>query len=204
VPAIRDAVMGYRLGSRDRPPVAIAALASRTAEAWRTWHTDAERRVRVGSLLPSLITDAQHTALVSAGPGRRAAHVVLADVYHLAQHVLVNAAEPPLVWLVADRAMQAAQEANDPVAVAGAAWTVGMMLRGGGRTDEALDLVRSAARDLEPLLGNGSDEARAMFGALQLHAAVTLARIGRDGEAWAAWGRAPCSGPPMSSSTASR
>jgi hypothetical protein len=29
-----------------------------------------------------------------------------------------------------------------------------------------------------------------MYGALQLHAAVTLARTGRDGEAWAAWGRA--------------
>jgi hypothetical protein len=56
--------------------------------------------------------------------------------------------------------------------------------------DEAVQLVRDAASDLEPLFGNGSDDVRAMFGALQLHAAVTLARAGRDGEAWAAWGRA--------------
>ncbi len=188
--AIRDAVMGYRLPSRDRAPIAIPELADRIGYAWRLWHTDLERRVRVGSLLPGLMTDTQHAALVLTGADRKAAHVALADVYHLAQHVLVNAAEPHLVWLMADRAMSAAQEANDPVAIAGAAWTVGMMLRGSGRMDEAVQLVTGAANDLEPLLNRGDAETRAMFGALHLHTAVTLARVGRDGEAWAAWGRA--------------
>jgi hypothetical protein len=140
-------------------------------------------------LLPLLLIDCQHAALEHADGERRAANVVLADAYHLAQHVLVNAAEPHLVWLVADRAMSAAQQAGDPLAVAGAAWTVGMMQRGAGRMDEALHLVTEAAADLQPVTGNRTD-AQAMVGALHLHAAVTLARMGRDGEAWGAWAKA--------------
>jgi hypothetical protein len=56
--------------------------------------------------------------------------------------------------------------------------------------EEALGLVAGAVRDLEPTLSNNTVDARAMVGALHLHAAVTLARMGRDGEAWRAWEKA--------------
>jgi hypothetical protein len=64
------------------------------------------------------------------------------------------------------------------------------MLRIEGRMDEALALVHDAADLLEPHLPDADDEWRAMWGALQLHGAVTAARAGRDGEAWAHWDRA--------------
>jgi hypothetical protein len=86
----------------------VAALSGRIAAAWRTWHTSLHRRSGVGAVLSALLTDCQDAALLLDGPDRGAAHAVLADAYHLAQHMLVSAAEPELLWLVVDRGMTAA------------------------------------------------------------------------------------------------
>lgn len=190
VPAIRDVVQRYSLRRPDRAPEPVAALQARVAAAWRTWHSSPTRRTDVGLLLPALLTDCQTAAALHEDAERRAAHAVLADAYHLAQHAIVNAAEPDLLWLVVERGMTAAQAADEPLALAGAAWTVGMMLRVGGRMEEALALVRDAAELLEPRLPDAPVEWLGMFGALHLHAAQTAARAGRDGDAWAYWDRA--------------
>ncbi|HET8644588.1 MAG TPA: helix-turn-helix domain-containing protein, partial [Vicinamibacteria bacterium] len=190
VPAIRDTVQRYTLARPSRQPHPVDALRERTAHAWRVWHTSPTRRTDVGALLPQLLTDCQDAAAALDGTDRRVAYALLADAYHLAQHTLVNAATPELLWLVVERAMNAAQAADAPLALAGAAWTVGMMLRQDGRPDEALALVHEGAGVLEPRLADAPDDWRGMWGALQLHAAVTAARAGRDGEAWAHWDRA--------------
>jgi hypothetical protein len=83
--------------------------------------------------------------------------------------------------------MTAAQDADEPLALAGAAWTLGMVQRSAGDVDEAITLATDAAALLEPRLEDGSDEMRAMYGALQLHAATTAARAGREGDAWRHW-----------------
>ena len=184
VTAIRAAVQRYTVGRPDRPPYPVTVLADRMAAAWRLWHTSADRRTDVGAVLPDLLTDCQDAArALELGPERRAAHAVLADAYTLAQHTLVNAADFELLWLVVDRGMAAAHIADDPLTLAGAAWTVGMMLRGGGRMDEALALVGEASRAMEPHLPDAADDWRGMWGALQLHAANTAARAGREGSA---------------------
>ena len=138
VPAIRDAVQRYTVSRPDRPPQPVATLRERVAFAWHAWHSSTNRRTDVGSVLPDLLIDCQDTAAVLDGVDRREAHAVLSDAYHLAQHSLVNAAPPELLWLVVERGMAAAQIADQPLALAGAAWTVGNMLRIGGRMDEAL------------------------------------------------------------------
>lgn len=191
VPAIRAVVQRYKLNRPDRAPQPVAVLRERMAAAWRAWHQSPNRRTDVGAVLPDVLVDCQDTvAALDEGAERRDASAVLADAYHLAQHVLVNAAPPDLLWLVVERAMAAAQTADQPLALAGAAWTVGNMLRVDGRMDEALALVHDAAGLLEPHLPEAGDESRAMWGALQLHGAVTAARAGRDGDAWAHWDRA--------------
>jgi transcriptional regulator with XRE-family HTH domain len=191
VAAIREVVQRYTLAPvPDRPPEPVAALRHRVAAAWRTWHTSPTRRTDVGVALPALLTDCQHAAVLHEGGDRRAAHAVLAESYHLTQHVIVNAAEPELLWLVVERGMAAAQIADEPLALAGAAWTVGMMLRTAGRMDEAVTLVRQGADLLEPRLPDAPEEWLGMYGALYLHAAQTEARAGREGQAWAHWDRA--------------
>ena len=75
-------------------------------------------------------------------------------------------------------------------ALAGAAWTLGMVQRSAGDTDGALTLVTNAAALLAPRLEDGTDELRAMAGALHLHAATTCAWAGREGDAWRYWDNA--------------
>jgi transcriptional regulator with XRE-family HTH domain len=190
VPAIRDAVQRYQLRPAAAQPHPLGTLRRRVELAWRAWHGSPTRRTDVGTALPALLTDCLDTARALDGIQRREAHAILAGVYELAQHTLVNAAEAELLWLVVERAMTAAQIADEPVALAGAAWTVGNLLRIGGRVDEALALVRDAADLLTPYLPDAPDDTLGMFGALQLHAAVTAVRAGREGDAWAYWDRA--------------
>ena len=216
VPAIREAVRDPLL-IVPASPVDVAALATRTADAWLLWHQSAQHRTDVGRILPRLVTDARIAARVAGD--RRAASAVLADVYALVQHEVVWASEAELNWTAADRAMSAAQDADTPAALAGAAWTLGMVQRSAGDTDGALTLAAEAAGLLEPRLENAGDELRGMYGALQLHAATTAARAGREGDAWRHWDAAsatasgcritttthgPCSARPMSSCTPCR
>ena len=184
VPAIREAVRDPLL-IVPASPVDVAALAVRTADAWLLWHQSTQHRTDVGRILPRLVTDARIAARTAED--RRAASAVLADVYALVQHEVVWASEAELNWTAADRAMSAAQDADTPAALAGAAWTLGMVQRSGGDTDGALTLATEAADLLEPRLEDAYDDLRGMYGALQLHAATTAARAGREGDAWRYW-----------------
>lgn len=95
VPAIRDAVRDPMLSAPDSP-VDVESLASRTADAWRLWHTSREHRTEVGRILPRLVTDARAAARSAEGADRRAAQAVLAEVYALVQHEIVWASEAEL------------------------------------------------------------------------------------------------------------
>ncbi|WP_068001506.1 helix-turn-helix domain-containing protein [Nocardia pseudobrasiliensis] len=186
VPAIREAVRDPLLVTPPGP-VDVTALASRTSDAWRLWHRSSQHRTDVGRILPRLVTDARIAARTAEGPDRRAASAVLADVYALVQHEVVWASETDLIWTAADRAMSAAQDADTPAALASAGWTLGMVQRSVGDTDAALALALDVLALLEPRLEHVEDDVRGMYGALQLHAAVTVARDGREGDAWRHW-----------------
>lgn len=188
---IREAVRGslFPGASPDEPP-SVERVAGRVLELWRLWHSSRFQRSEVGRLLPGLIRDAQALARRLDGPDRRRANAVLADVYHLTQQTLAYSCEPELYWIVADRGRMAAQQADDPVCLAGAAWTYGHGLRETGYADEAINEVERAADALAPHLDDGSDDLRGMYGALKLHAAITYAREGNDGDAWRNWDEA--------------
>jgi hypothetical protein len=96
-----------------------------------------------------------------------------------------------LVWLVADRALAEAQEADDPYAIAGGAWALTQALRDAGRWDEAVTVALEGARQLEPWLPRAPDDDwRGIWGALQFEVGYTHARRGQYGEAWSYWERA--------------
>ncbi|MEV1241619.1 helix-turn-helix domain-containing protein [Nonomuraea sp. NPDC050022] len=189
VPAIREAIRAPMLTIAEQPQQ-VAALRQRTADAWQLWHTSRTHRTDVGRVLPSLIRDVRASTRQTSGQERRDAHAVLADLWALVQHVIVWASEPELIWVVADRAMAAAQEADQPAALAGAAWTYAIVQRSGGDTDAALTLALDAAGLLRDRLDDGDEELRALYGAMQLHAATTAARAGREGDAWRFWDEA--------------
>jgi len=85
-----------------------------------------------------------------------------------------------LVWLAADRAMVAAEEADDPLAVAAAAWYYAALYRSAGQIDRALATALDAAALLDPAAGV---EQRARWGRLQMSPALSEATAGNAGNA---------------------
>lgn len=187
VPAIREAIEEARLVVSSEPRPDVDHLAGQVALAWRTWHASSTPRADVGAVLPTLIRECSRAVRVLDGDTRRKAAASLSEVYALCEQVLAWVAEPALVWLVADRCMQAAQQADNPLVIAGAAWVLGNVQRSTGREEDALELVDSAADLLAPQLEHGTDSARALWGALQLHGSITAARMGREGDARRHW-----------------
>ncbi|MFI1016283.1 helix-turn-helix domain-containing protein [Streptomyces sp. NPDC020965] len=190
VPALRDAIHAsflrrsvYELGSVDE-------LAGRVRQTWATWHTSTHQRTEVGAVLPDLLTACHAAVKSSEGGVRRQAYGAMAEAYALAQQFAAHTTEPELYWITVDRARMAAEESDDPVLLASAAWIVGNGLRDSGHTEEALRLVSEAASMLRDQLEHGSDILRGTFGALCLHAAVTAAKEGREGDAWHWWDEA--------------
>jgi hypothetical protein len=114
---------------------------------------------------------------------RREANAVLAEAFSLAQFYL--AYRP-----AAERGMLAAQESEDPTAIAGAAWLLAQAHRDAGDWDAADHVNLEALRMLEPLIPGGGTDLRAMTGALYFEAAYTAARAGRNGNAWHYWDKA--------------
>lgn len=190
VPALREAVhasifrrSGYDVSSVDE-------LSGRVQQAWVTWHSSRHQRTEVGAVLPDLLMACHAATRGAEGVVRRRAYAAMAEAYALAQQFAAHTTEPELYWLTVDRARMAAEEADDPVLLAAAAWIVGNGLRENGHTEEALRLVSEAADTLRPRLEAGPNVLRGTFGALCLHAAVTCAREGREGDAWRWWDEA--------------
>jgi hypothetical protein len=188
--AVQEALTGCRLVA-PASPVSVAHLAARLDQAWQVRHSSPDHRTAVGAVLPGLIRDAQAAVRSTQGEVRRAARRVLAGVYRLAHFYVAYQPAPELVWLVADRAIAEAQEADDPYALAGGAWTLNHALRDTGPWEEAVTVAAQGARQLEPWLHRVSDDDwRGLWGALQFEVGYTYARRGRHGEAWRCWDRA--------------
>jgi transcriptional regulator with XRE-family HTH domain len=190
--AVRAALTDYRLVQTDVQPVSSRHLAVRLEQAWAIRHSTPDHRTAVGSVLPALIRDAQHAVKSASGEERRAARKVLAGVYQLADFYVAYQPAPELVWLVTDRALTEAQEADDPYLIAGGAWALTQALRDAGRWDEAIAVSEDGARQLEPHLegDNAPADWRGMWGALTFETGYVHARRGKYGQAWSYWDRA--------------
>lgn len=198
LPTIKRALTAYQLQAADREPEPADVLAARVASAWKLWHAKDEahpvrrdvegHRSRIANLLPALLADAQHSARVLEGTDRRRALIALAETYHLAQLYLSFQPVPDLVVLTGDRSMAAAQSADSPKAIAGAAWYVNHVHRDAGEAAEArVDLAEQAAA----LLGDQDEpEHIARRGLLHLAAALSYAKTGQAGDAWRYWDKA--------------
>ncbi|MFK0255549.1 helix-turn-helix domain-containing protein [Streptomyces sp. NPDC090445] len=187
LPAVKRALTSYQLARSDAEPESAEVLAARVRQAWRLWHGDGDHRSRVSALLPDLLADAQYSVRTLEGADRRKALAVQAQVYHLAQLFLAFQPEPELIVMVGDRSMAAAQDADSPRAIAGAAWYMNHIYRDANTAAESrVELAEQAAA----LLSQENPDGLARWGLLQLAAALSYAKVGRNGLAWRYWDRA--------------
>ncbi|MER5912300.1 helix-turn-helix transcriptional regulator [Streptomyces sp. NPDC001982] len=188
LPAVKEALTTYHFNGADEEPESADELAARVRQAWQLWHGIGDHRTRIAILLPDLLADCQHSARVLEDTERRRALIALAQTYHLAQLYLSFQPASELVMLTGDRSMTAAQNADNPHAIAVAAWYMNHVFRDAGERHEArVDLAMKTADLLDRERG---PEDLARWGLLHLAAALSYAKVGRRGDAERYWDRA--------------
>ncbi|MCA1694850.1 MAG: transcriptional regulator, partial [Actinobacteria bacterium] len=109
--------------------------------------------------------------------------------YHAAAGVLSKMGETAAAWVAVDRAITAAEDADDPLLMAEGAFRLAIVFQNARRFDLAKQTAESAANALGRLIEAGEPEAVALRGALYLQLAVASARTNDGEQAYAYLGR---------------
>lgn len=182
--AITRVLMGY--GPPCSTPAAEPAqLRERVEQAWRSWQNSPTRYTEAARTLPPLIGDVEHALRAHRGEPvtHRESLRVAADLYFLLRSYLRRAGRADLSLMVADRAVRAAEDADDPLRIAAAQWNLGHILLATDEAEGAEQVAVRAAKGLAPQIESGDSQALALKGALQL---VTVVGAARQKEWWRA------------------
>ncbi|MEU0236738.1 helix-turn-helix transcriptional regulator [Nocardiopsis sp. NPDC006198] len=145
------------------------------AEAHRTYAAyQATRYTEVGRRLPRLIRDVEAAAR-SRGADRPAVCSARAMVYNTAAAVLRRVGAKDLAWQAADRAMAAAEWADETLLAAVGAYRLSYVFISRGNPDIAAELAMGAAHALERRMHPGTPEELSVYGGLHLAAATAAA-----------------------------
>lgn len=178
-PAVIRALMGYG-PPHSTAPQPSQKLRERVEAAWRTWQTSPTRFTDAARILPDLVTDIEHAVRAlrasTDAAARRDVLRVAADLYFLLRSYLRRTGRVDLSLMAADRAVRAAEDADDPLRIAAAQWNLGHVLLACGEAEGAEQVAIRAAEQLRPHIQAGDADCAAMAGALQLVAVVAAAR----------------------------
>lgn len=177
-PDVAMALMGGCRLPQDAPVQSPARLRERVESAWSVWQTSKERFTEAAAVLPELISDVEYARRVYRTGGDIAAHRDVqrcaADLYFLLRSYCRRSGRGDLGLLVADRALRAAEEADDPMRIAAARWNLGHMLLGNGEAEGAKDVAQQGIDELRSSPQN--TETLSLIGALELVAVVAESR----------------------------
>ncbi|MFI7209504.1 helix-turn-helix domain-containing protein [Micromonospora aurantiaca (nom. illeg.)] len=186
VAAVREAIMRAAVPAAfPRTAEPIPNIGERVTEAWTIWHSSPTAHTILGGVLPGLIVDA--VAAYRAAEDRRSAARNLAGTYQVARQWLHHIPDGDLAWIAADRAMNAAREADDPHLIAIGAWALSASYRRAGQQDEATRLCLAAADELNAHIDQSAPDPKLLadYGMLHLAASISAAQSDDDGRAWA-------------------
>ncbi|ARQ69164.1 helix-turn-helix domain-containing protein [Streptomyces marincola] len=177
-PAIAQALLGYGGTVDDGKVLPPAVLRERVEAAWRMWQSAPDRFTRAAEVLPSLVLDMENALRYYQAPAdsatRRELLCCSADLYGLLRSYCRRVGRADLSLMVADRALRAAEEASDSVRIATAHWNLGHILLGDQQNEAAEQVARHGIERLQRT--SASRDVEALKGALELVAAVSLAR----------------------------
>jgi hypothetical protein len=185
VAAVRAIIMRAAVPAASGTAPALDEIDARVAQAWSVWHESPTAHVILGEILPGLLSDA--IAAYRFADDKRSAARVLAGAYQITRQWLHHIPDGDLAWIAADRAMNAAREADDPHLIALGAWALSASYRRAGQQDEATRLCLAAADELKPHIdaGHPDPDLLADYGMLHLAASISAAQSDEDGRAWA-------------------
>ncbi|WP_369265239.1 helix-turn-helix domain-containing protein [Streptomyces sp. R35] len=179
-PEVARALMGHG-PARNTAPAHPALLRERVEQAWQIWQASKDRFTKAAQILPSLIADVEYAVRAhrhgSDPAARREVLRVAADLYGLLRSYCRRTGRLDLSLMVADRAMRAAEDADDPVRIATASWNLGHVLLSHSEPSAVEEAKAVALLAVEQLRrAPATAESRAVEGALELVAVVSDAR----------------------------
>jgi len=157
-----------------RPPT-MSTLRTNSRKAWDLTH--AGRYTDLTELLRSLVPDLEKAARTVRESQRAEVHELMAATYQACSAALAKLSEPEAAWIAADRAMAAAERADNPLLVAAGAIRLVFVFLAARHYDQAKETARTAADALEPLAAEGDPQAVSLWGALTLQRAVIASRV---------------------------
>jgi len=131
----------------------------------------------IGQLLADLIHDAQAAVWQLENDDRRQAQTWLAWTYQLTAATAFKLGDAQLGWIAADRGIQVAEQTGDLTLIGSAARRVAHALSATHQSDDAVELVKSAASRLEPHLGSADPAFVSAYGMLLLKGSIAAARL---------------------------
>jgi transcriptional regulator with XRE-family HTH domain len=161
-------------------PLDLSALARHLRDARRAF--TASRYDELTRLLVDLIGGAAASRRDGHAEDHEPAAVVLSAGYRLASELCVKRNDDALAWVLADRALSAAQASGLGAPVAHASRSVAIAMRRAGHHADAVALLSQTAQQLHPGQ-QPSDADLATYGALLCTAAYASAQAGSRGDA---------------------
>lgn len=171
------AVLGQQNSSPDIP-----ALRAEVDRAWSLTHQG--NYADLAELLEGLVPRLESATRSVPEAERPELFRLLAVMYHTCSGALANMCEPEAAWIAVDRAVVAAERANDPLLMAAGEFRLSLVFLGARHFEQAAQVSGSAADALRPLAESGRAEAVALRGALTLQRAVAAARLNLADDAY--------------------
>lgn len=160
----------------------VPALRAEVDRAWSLTHQG--NYVDLAELLEGLVPRLESATRSVPESDRPEMFRLLATMYHTCSGALANMGEPEAAWIAVDRAVVAAERANDPLLMAAGEFRLSLVFLGARHFEQAAQVSGSAAEALGPLSESGQVEAVALRGALTLQRAVAAARLNLADEAY--------------------
>ncbi|MQA24012.1 MAG: helix-turn-helix domain-containing protein [Micromonosporaceae bacterium] len=178
-PDVARSLTGFAPSS-SAEPATPAQLRERVDSAWRTWQSSPGRFTEAAAILPPLIGDVEravHACRANGVANRRDILRVAADLYGLLRSYCRRTGRLDLSLMVADRAVRAAEDADDPVRIAAGRWNLSHVLLSHDEPS-AVEQARAIALDAADQLRMTARtrKADAVRGALELVTVVADAR----------------------------
>ncbi|MQA87725.1 MAG: helix-turn-helix domain-containing protein [Streptosporangiales bacterium] len=174
------------LGEHPQPD--LKELRAQVDTAWQFTHEG--RYVDLTDLLESLIPDLEAAVRAATPTQRSEMFRLLAVAYQACSAALSKLGEPEAAWIATDRAIVAAERADDPLLMAAGEFRLSIVFQGARYFEQAEETSRTAAEALDRLAAEGRPEALSLWGALTLQRAVAAARLNRADDAYSHLARA--------------
>jgi transcriptional regulator with XRE-family HTH domain len=168
------------LGQHEPPDV--SALRVEVEHAWELTHQ--ARYADLAEALELLVPRLEGATRSAPEEERAELFRLTATMYHTCSAALANMGEPEAAWIAVDRAVVAAERADDPLLMAAGEFRLSIVFLGARHYDQAAQAAGTAADALEPLAESGQIEAAALRGALTLQRAVAAAKVNQAEKAY--------------------